>query len=101
MRADKIGRHDLDIGVLLFCHLNKCRNVPRHVRTRLHKEWNNDDLLCPLPDAMLQRLPRRRMYILQECGLHDVMAAALLDLGRDPLDGFIRASASAPMSQDY
>jgi hypothetical protein len=29
------------------------------------------------------------------------MATALLDFGRDPSDGFIRTSASAPMSHDY
>jgi len=101
MGTHVIGDHDIEIRMLLPRLIHQFRDVSGNMGTRLHKKRDDHDSLDLLPDTILYGVLGGRGSILQKSMRHYLMAAALLDLGRYAFDGYIRASASAPMSQDY
>ncbi len=101
MGAGIIGYCDIDPWVPLFSLLDEIRDVLRYMRSRLHEKWYDHYVVCPLPDTCFQYFRKRRPDILQERMFNAHEVAYPLDLGHDSLDRFVRAPASAPVSQNY
>ena len=96
-----IGYCDIDPGVPLFSLLHEIRDVPRYMRSRLHEKRYDHDIIRPLLDACFHCFRKRRLNILQERVLDDIIFAEFFHLCSNSSENIVRACVFAPMSEDY